>query len=262
MQTGRDLGQVEFWQASLERSLARRDQPRRRRAGSVRPVVGAGGISAAALLAVTLPGVLHGRTGPSHQSRAALRLGPSAQRLPSLQPRPSAHLLGTRRHAASRPVLVASTRRPAAPVTQTTAATVTHSVPAVTRPRSQTHPSSPRATTATTLVRHRAGTSAPAAARPQSDPSHPVPPRPPVPSHPAPASPGYVDPLAQASVTSERIDQGVDYSGSGTLGAIGRATVTYVGTTNTGWPGAFIEFRLLSGPDSGRYVYYAESVVP
>ncbi len=75
-------------------------------------------------------------------------------------------------------------------------------------------------------------------------------------------STGYVNPLAGARVTPERIDQGVDYTGSGTLTAIGAARVTHVATSNTGWPGAFIEYRLLYGPDSGCYVYYAEGVRP
>jgi hypothetical protein len=78
----------------------------------------------------------------------------------------------------------------------------------------------------------------------------------------ASVSGGYVNPMAHASLSPERIDQGVDYSGSGTLGAIGAGTVTYAGTSNTGWPGAFVEYRLSNGPDAGRYVYYAESVVP
>jgi len=73
---------------------------------------------------------------------------------------------------------------------------------------------------------------------------------------------GYVNPLEGATVKSERIDQGVDYAGAGTLVAIGPARVTFVGTSNTGWPGAFIEFRLLAGADAGCYVYYAEGVVP
>jgi hypothetical protein len=73
---------------------------------------------------------------------------------------------------------------------------------------------------------------------------------------------GYVNPLAGATVKPERIDQGVDYAGAGTLVAIGPAKVTYVGTSNTGWPGAFIEFRLLAGADAGCYVFYAEGVVP
>jgi hypothetical protein len=72
----------------------------------------------------------------------------------------------------------------------------------------------------------------------------------------------YVNPLARAQVTPERIDQGVDYSGTGTLTSIGWARITHVQTTNTGWPGAFIEYRLLHGYRAGRYVYYAEGVRP
>jgi hypothetical protein len=73
---------------------------------------------------------------------------------------------------------------------------------------------------------------------------------------------GYVNPLARAHVRPERIDQGVDYAGSGTLTAIGAARLTYVAKTGTGWPGAFIEYRLLDGPDAGCYVYYAEGLNP
>jgi hypothetical protein len=75
-------------------------------------------------------------------------------------------------------------------------------------------------------------------------------------------STGYVNPLVGASVKPERIDMGVDYAGSGTLVAIGTATLTYVAKSGTGWPGAFIEYRLLGGPDAGRYVYCAEGVIP
>jgi hypothetical protein len=79
---------------------------------------------------------------------------------------------------------------------------------------------------------------------------------------PAVATTGYSNPLANARVRPERIDQGVDYAGSGTLTAIGAARITYVGTSETGWPGAFVEYRLLSGADAGCYVYYAEGVTP
>jgi hypothetical protein len=79
---------------------------------------------------------------------------------------------------------------------------------------------------------------------------------------PVSSSDGYIDPLAGAIVTPERIDQGVDYAGSGTLTAIGPARVTYLATFNTGWPGAFIEYQLLGGPDNGCHVYYAEGVTP
>jgi murein DD-endopeptidase MepM/ murein hydrolase activator NlpD len=79
---------------------------------------------------------------------------------------------------------------------------------------------------------------------------------------PVAASSGYVNPLAGAVVTGERIDQGVDYAGSGTLAALGAGRVTYVGTSATGWPGAFIEYQLADGPDAGCYVFYAEGVNP
>ncbi len=92
-----------------------------------------------------------------------------------------------------------------------------------------------------------------ASPRPKPRVHHSPPPRP---------STGYVNPLAHASVTPERIDAGVDYSGTGTLTALGEGRVTYVGTSGTGWPGAFVEYQLLNGPDAGRYVYYAEGVRP
>jgi hypothetical protein len=72
----------------------------------------------------------------------------------------------------------------------------------------------------------------------------------------------YLNPLAGARVKSERIDQGVDYAGSGTLVAMGAATVSYVASAGTGWPGSFIEYRLLDGPDAGCYIYYAEGLNP
>ncbi len=73
---------------------------------------------------------------------------------------------------------------------------------------------------------------------------------------------GYANPLVGATVKSERVDQGVDYAGSGALEAIGPGRITYLATSNTGWPGAFIEYELTSGADAGCYVYYAEGVVP
>ena len=122
-------------------------------------------------------------------------------------------------------------------------------------PRTTATPSKPQAPTHPNPV---------AKTQPVAKP-HPVATTPPA-SKPAPAptvAPGhYVNPLAGASVTPERIDQGVDYSGSGTLGAIGAGKVTYVATSGTGWPGAFIEYQLSDGPDAGRYVYYAEGVNP
>jgi hypothetical protein len=75
-------------------------------------------------------------------------------------------------------------------------------------------------------------------------------------------STGYVNPLSRANVVSERVDQGVDYAGSGALISIGAARIAFLATGNTGWPGAFIDYQLLAGPDRGCYVYYAEGVTP
>lgn len=79
---------------------------------------------------------------------------------------------------------------------------------------------------------------------------------------PAVGTAGYVNPLKHAHLKGERIDQGVDYAGTGLLTALGPGRVTDVGTGYTGWPGAFIEYRLLAGLDAGCYVYYAEGVSP
>jgi hypothetical protein len=77
---------------------------------------------------------------------------------------------------------------------------------------------------------------------------------------PVDRSSGYVNPLASAVVKPKRVDQGVDYVGTGTLRAIGAGTVTEVATDNTGWPGAFIEYQLTAGPAAGCYVFYAEGI--
>jgi hypothetical protein len=73
---------------------------------------------------------------------------------------------------------------------------------------------------------------------------------------------GYVNPLGGATVKPERVDQGVDYAGSGALVAIGAARITHLATSNTGWPGTFLEYQLLDGADAGCYVFYAEGVTP
>lgn len=74
---------------------------------------------------------------------------------------------------------------------------------------------------------------------------------------------GYVNPLANATVKGERIDQGVDYAGSGTLGAIGPGVVTKVVQSGSGWEGGgYVEYKLTAGPYAGHSVYYAEGVTP
>jgi hypothetical protein len=64
-------------------------------------------------------------------------------------------------------------------------------------------------------------------------------------------------------VRPERIDQGVDCSGSGTIGALGPAVVTQVVPSGSGWEGGgYVEYKLTAGPYAGRYVFAAEGVTP
>ncbi len=81
----------------------------------------------------------------------------------------------------------------------------------------------------------------------------------------------YVNPFhSSTNMIQARIDQGVDYSGSGAILAIGDAQVTYSAAGDAGWGpfscsgghGGAIVYRLTDGPDQGRYVYTAEGVIP
>jgi hypothetical protein len=178
----RDLGRIDPWQDSLERSRARRSQSKPRPRKSRRFLLGASTIVALALPGTLLPSALGGGG-----AKASARAGssPAASRAASY-----AQVGGI----APSPRFVAAGAAPSC--------------------------------------------------QPASEPSD------------------YANPLARAHVRPERIDQGVDYAGSGTLSALGAGTVTYVGTDATGWPGSFIEYRLYDGPDAGCYVYYAEGVNP
>jgi murein DD-endopeptidase MepM/ murein hydrolase activator NlpD len=100
-------------------------------------------------------------------------------------------------------------------------------------------------------------------------PLAPQPPPPPVAPSPLPPSPppspspgGYANPLrAVTALSSERIDQGVDYSGFGPIYAIGDGVV--LSTVNGGWPGGtFIAYRLTNGPANGLVVFAAEDIQP
>jgi len=71
---------------------------------------------------------------------------------------------------------------------------------------------------------------------------------------------GYHNPVPKG-VRPERIDQGVDFAGNGPLLAIGDATIGE--TSGGGWPGGpYMSYQLTSGPDSGKWVYYAENIRP
>ena len=80
----------------------------------------------------------------------------------------------------------------------------------------------------------------------------------------APSSAGYVNPFARAQVTPSRIDQGVDYSGTGPIDAIGPGRVTLVSTTDTGWGNGngWISYQLTAGAYAGDYIYIAEGITP
>ncbi|MGC8510658.1 MAG: hypothetical protein ACP5PB_07290 [Acidimicrobiales bacterium] len=73
---------------------------------------------------------------------------------------------------------------------------------------------------------------------------------------------GYANPLRDVNaLVPQEVDQGVDYCGSGPVYAVGEGIVDNV--HSLGWPsGVFINYRLVVGPASGRYVYVAENVTP
>jgi len=67
-----------------------------------------------------------------------------------------------------------------------------------------------------------------------------------------PGRPSYVNPLRSVSgLVPERIDEGVDFGGTGPVYALGDAVVTNAGQ-NAGWPGGgWITYQLTDGPDQG-----------
>lgn len=73
----------------------------------------------------------------------------------------------------------------------------------------------------------------------------------------------YQNPLRSINgLQVERIDEGVDYCGSGAIYAVGTGKVTYVGS---GWfskYGPSVVYRLSDGPAAGKYIYFAEHITP
>jgi hypothetical protein len=74
----------------------------------------------------------------------------------------------------------------------------------------------------------------------------------------------YQNPLrAITGLIPERIDQGVDFGGSGPIYALGDAVITGATSSNYGWPGGgWITYRLTDGPAAGLTVFVAEDVRP
>lgn len=60
----------------------------------------------------------------------------------------------------------------------------------------------------------------------------------------------------------ERIDQGVDFGGSGPIYAIGPGTIDlYRNRNDTGWPGGtFMSYKITAGPAAGKVVFLAENI--
>jgi hypothetical protein len=71
---------------------------------------------------------------------------------------------------------------------------------------------------------------------------------------------GYVDPFRLSSnLATGRVDQGVDFTGSGPLTAIGEAKILATGAP--GWPeGGGVLYQLLEGPLKGQEIYIYEGV--
>jgi 3D (Asp-Asp-Asp) domain-containing protein len=81
----------------------------------------------------------------------------------------------------------------------------------------------------------------------------------------------YTNPFrSSSSITRGRIDMGVDYTGTGSIVAIGQAVVTYSQPSGAGWGpysctggyGGAVVYQLTAGPDRGRSVYTAEGIIP
>jgi hypothetical protein len=73
----------------------------------------------------------------------------------------------------------------------------------------------------------------------------------------------YCNPYrAVTSLVPERIDQGVDFGGSGPIYALGPGTIDlYRNRTDSGWPGGtFMSYKLSDGPASGKTIYLAENI--
>ncbi len=74
----------------------------------------------------------------------------------------------------------------------------------------------------------------------------------------------YASPLRSVSdLVPERVDEGVDFSGTGPVYALGDGVVTSAEAEGSGWPGGgWITYQLTDGPDAGLMVYLAEDVTP
>jgi hypothetical protein len=292
LKPARDLTLSDVIERSAHYSQLRRQAAER--PALPRPSAALSGVSAAALLAAVAVPKLVGGGGntdkPAAVVKEALDATPVSSKAPTAAApsiaRPATHpprLIHpiVSRHVTTRPATVrrSATTAPAAPrattsTPQATIAAVSHTSggaglatapkqPAAkprasAAPHATSAPTHPAATTGhTTTTSHTSGG---VQVKPKASVTPAAPAHSSAPTAPPVSSGSYLNPLAHASVTPERIDQGVDYSGSGTLTALGAGRV--IATSGSGWPGDFIEYRLTGGAYAGRYVYYAEGVSP
>lgn len=81
----------------------------------------------------------------------------------------------------------------------------------------------------------------------------------------ASASPaGYVNPFAHAQVDASRIDQGVDYGGTGEIDALGPGRIAIATSSDTGWGNGdgYVSYQLTAGSYAGNYIFVAEGITP
>jgi hypothetical protein len=290
LKPARDLTLEDVIERSAHYSQLRR-QAAAARPALPRPSAALSGVSAMALLAAATVPRLVGGGGSTHKPAAVVKEASDAAPVPSQAhataapsiARPATHPPRLMRpivshHGTTRPASVrrsaTTTPAPAAQATSSTPRATTASVShtsggaglaaapkqTAAKPRASaahSSPSAPSRHATTTTTSHASGG---AQAKPKAKATPTTPTHTSAPTAPPVSSGSYVNPLAHASLTPERIDQGVDYSGSGTLTALGAGRV--VATSGSGWPGDFIEYRLISGSYAGRYVYYAEHVAP
>ncbi len=77
------------------------------------------------------------------------------------------------------------------------------------------------------------------------------------------AAPGYLNPLRDVDgLVLERVDQGVDFAGSGPVFAVGDGVITNAVADDPGWDGGWITYQLTDGPAAGLMVYVAEDITP
>ena len=77
-------------------------------------------------------------------------------------------------------------------------------------------------------------------------------------------APIYLNPLRNVNgLVAERVDEGVDFSGTGPVYALGDGIVTSATGAAGGWPGGgWITYQLTNGPGQGLVVYVAEDITP